>query len=162
MYTRLSVIACRSLAVWASCQLTSLGVSSRSSCRASRICSWLNVSRCACHTSSVARSFSSSRSILVSSSWAVRVGDTVRARLFVGDSKDSGAGRPYLCGGCPSFGSGYCRPLWFPYLSDWLLAFLNTFPAGGELFPHFPNTGVSVRLTYRVGVYRVLPRSLSR
>ena len=44
-------------------------------------------------------------------------------------------------------------------LGDWLLAHLNTFPAGGKLFPHFPNTGVSVRLTYLAGLYTVLPHS---
>ena len=47
-------------------------------------------------------------------------------------------------------------------LGDWLLAFLNTFLAGGELFPRFPNTGVSIKLTYWAGLYTVLPRSSVR
>ncbi len=44
-------------------------------------------------------------------------------------------------------------------LGEWLLAFLNMFLAGSELFPRFPNTGMSVRLQYRVGLYSVHPRS---
>ena len=90
----------------------------------------------------------------------VHVGDVVWACFCVGDSKVSGAGLPYLCSNRPLFGSGYFIP--FHVLGDWLLAFFNTFPAGGKLFPRFPNTVVSVRLTYLYGLYTVLPRSPGR
>lgn len=89
----------------------------------------------------------------------VHAGDIVRAHLCIGGSRISGAGLPYLCSSCPSFGSGYLIPL---HVGDWLLAHLNIFPAGGELFPCFLNTGVSIRLTYLAGLYTVLPCFSSR
>jgi len=86
----------------------------------------------------------------------VLIGDSVQAHLWSWSSGQSlGIGLPYLWGSCPLFGSGK-----FLYVfGDWLLARLKTFPAGGESFSRFPNTGESVRLTYLAGLYIDLLRS---
>src|SRR6266853_2020941 len=93
-------------------------------------------------SSSIARSCSVISLSLLVSLLIVRIGDSMQAFLWLGASRVSVVGLPYLCGSCPLLGSGK-----FLYVfRDWLLICLNTFPAVSELLFHFSNTGVFVRL----------------